>query len=36
MVQENGKDGEKLAHALVEQEIRFQETIKKYEGIDLS
>lgn len=36
MVEENGTDGEKLSYALMEQERRFQKTIKKYKGIDLS
>ena len=36
MVAENGPDGQKLSRALVEQGIRFEETIKKYEGVSLS
>lgn len=36
MVSEEGRNGEILGYALVEQEGRFRETIKKYNGIDLS
>ena len=35
MVSEEGRNGELLGYALVEQEGRFRETIKKYNGIDL-
>ena len=36
VVSRDGRNGELLSHALVEQEERFRESLKKYNVIDLS